>query len=861
MGSSRGSQSISSVEPDGQLDVTLLHQLLVAHGFSSEDLLHSGANGSELFQQLFLGAPPEPARPPPDWSLPRVLQPAPLSNRVQLTLNREILACQGFEELYRLIIANGPSFDAVNVATSFHQLAKQSARQARSAALTPLFDRASSLLQTDQFNAQAIANTLWSLAKIFGSQPTSLPAGLFVGPALSQPTLGLSLVDLLHLLMSRATQHAKQFKAQNVSNSIWAVAKLATSPACAQAIDNCPLLSTAGGVPSLGGSLARRPTQRCDPPLLEPSKSPLASMIAAFSAAPDDLWKTFTAQNVANSLWGLAKLRAPEGALLSHLLRRAVLLVPEMNPQHLSNVAWALGVFHDWEVSGGTLDALGKKGTGNFSELVTQFWPIWDAAVLKSCSGFNSQDVCNTLWALARTRKKLKCVASLMRRGLVVSGEYHGLYAPTCLWAVTFMERYPDSLPLAQALMAALVPRLGTLTPVEALICAYASLEFGFLEYSERLSRKIGDPVLHRYPGLLAMLLRVKGGCPPEIVDGPLEHPGEAADLLLMAENMAQAQVPLPGVLSWLSSMATWRIKAFSPAETVKLLAAFEKLGSSDKSLFEAAGNACLTWPCSDHFVSLVNALYPIRESLDCWTRIEPKFRSEIYYPAVSVLSSRNSENFPVTRLGMRYAIEALQDLGVLAEWIPAELNAQHWTLLNGSEVILSGSDIFSIKDANLIGPSYTVRFSKEPTLAEIQAAVCGGIRVAVAKPKRCWLVSGSGYAPANGLYCESEGDIAFHRQLKQNGWGSCALIRWKGEKEAWSWYISDLGSNFQLADATDWFVSSEKKELVPPFDGWRSLVLSAQAPTVTESERRFAAPNDPGSFSAQSRCSGPCPI
>ncbi len=52
---------------------------------------------------------------------------------------------------------------------------------------------------------------------------------------------------------------------------------------------------------------------------------------------------SFTARNLANALWGLARLEHAPNTLLAAACQQVTLRVGQANPQNVSNTLWALG--------------------------------------------------------------------------------------------------------------------------------------------------------------------------------------------------------------------------------------------------------------------------------------------------------------------------------------------------------------------------------------------------------------------------------------------------------------------------------------------------------------------------------------
>jgi hypothetical protein len=172
------------------------------------------------------------------------------------------------------------------------------------------------------FDAQDVANTIWALAKLTtdnGSGAAVLDAAAVDG----------GLEGVLEALVSHAMRLAASFNAQDVANTIWALAKLTTDNGSGAAVLDAAAID--GG---LDGVLAA-----------------LVSQVSRLAAS-------FNAQNVANTIWALAKLTTDNGSgaavldaaaidgglddVLEALVSHATRLAASFNAQGVANTIWAL---------------------------------------------------------------------------------------------------------------------------------------------------------------------------------------------------------------------------------------------------------------------------------------------------------------------------------------------------------------------------------------------------------------------------------------------------------------------------------------------------------------------------------------
>lgn len=135
------------------------------------------------------GPPPGKEGPPPPASLVR--------------LNREITAKSTAREILSLCKQHVSEFDAVNVVTGLHRIAKSDdSDQIRNfgSVIKQVFAHVLSLLTV--LRPQQLGNTLWAISRI---------------NILHQP--------LLDALSSQSLPKIRQFEAQEISNSLWALAR------------------------------------------------------------------------------------------------------------------------------------------------------------------------------------------------------------------------------------------------------------------------------------------------------------------------------------------------------------------------------------------------------------------------------------------------------------------------------------------------------------------------------------------------------------------------------------------------------------------------------------------------------------
>ncbi len=138
----------------------------------------------------------------------------------------------------------------------------------------------------DTLSTQEVSNTLWAYARM-----DKTPAA-----------------ELAMRLDARVAATVHMFNTQDITNTLWAYAKMTSSSS------------------SPGGTYAG------------------AELIGLMEARAAALADNFIAQDVSNILWAYAKMgRRPcsDSEFMQRLERRAVALVPDLSPQNVSNILWA----------------------------------------------------------------------------------------------------------------------------------------------------------------------------------------------------------------------------------------------------------------------------------------------------------------------------------------------------------------------------------------------------------------------------------------------------------------------------------------------------------------------------------------
>jgi VanZ family protein len=159
------------------------------------------------------------------------------------SLNGMLMSCMSIVELSSLIDTHRYFMDAVNISTCLHVIARQiGAKSVHIRYMKTLLEIANDMLAGDRFAGQSIANSLWSIAKIYAPSGLAesnnsrqnnhkmLGADEASGNVTQNQSQNLvipgEIQRTLLLLCVRAMSHSREFLPQNISNSIWALAKV-----------------------------------------------------------------------------------------------------------------------------------------------------------------------------------------------------------------------------------------------------------------------------------------------------------------------------------------------------------------------------------------------------------------------------------------------------------------------------------------------------------------------------------------------------------------------------------------------------------------------------------------------------------
>mmetsp|Transcript_17364 Transcript_17364/g.60203 ORF Transcript_17364/g.60203 Transcript_17364/m.60203 type:complete len:1177 (+) Transcript_17364:128-3658(+) len=276
-------------------------------------------------------------------------------NHIQM--NKWIIECADGADVLNLFKAKGESFDAQNLATSFHRIgATIGSSMTLSQPLLDLVKRATeSISGGNDWGPQGLANVAWgvarlsvsvarvdakALAPLFSAIATAAPK--HVGEATSQNMAnlvwafaksGVPARDLFDVVADAAINKVGTFGTQDMANTCWAFAKAG--------VRHPELFSAIGRVAEFNAGLF--------------SGQDLSVLVWAFATAgvkkpfffkmlaaevPAKV-EALNAQSLATVVWAFAKTQVQAPALFQAVAHEAVRKITTFNAQNLTNTVWA----------------------------------------------------------------------------------------------------------------------------------------------------------------------------------------------------------------------------------------------------------------------------------------------------------------------------------------------------------------------------------------------------------------------------------------------------------------------------------------------------------------------------------------
>lgn len=312
------------------------------------------------------------------------------------------------------------------------------------------------LEKMQQFNAQAIANLLWSCGKlqwkcedvcaasyevvkrnIASFQPQNIANYLW-----AMAKLRLKNEKIVHLLTKRAAEHLADFNTQELANVYWAIGTLEVKDSdltCCELLEDyaddnatseahrtaSTILAVSNGTEDHSNDVAKKRSFEC-------SDKKHGQM---FNGKPDykqltvdvlcERLQYFKPQELANFLWACARLKWKPTRILQQAVTAALRLYDKFKPQEIGNVVWALAKLNYPSVE--LLSEMCSNTTDNIQLFSAQnvaniYWglgtlnisqtnltsdhpsPQFISRLLVLIKKFNDQEVTNFIWACGRLR-------------------------------------------------------------------------------------------------------------------------------------------------------------------------------------------------------------------------------------------------------------------------------------------------------------------------------------------------------------------------------------------------------------------------------------------------------------------------
>lgn len=292
---------------------------------------------------------------------------------------------------------------------------------------------AHSLATIREFNSQNISNTMWALAKMEATPKGAHP--------------------LVNALTVQARAQIGTFNAQAVANTIWALAKMEVAGVPSRLLMEALSARAQATIhqfneQAVSNSLwALAKMQELE---LEPSPPLVDAMLAQARAKVRD----FNAQHCSNTLWALAKMPSVLGqnmTLLGCLAMQARKNLADLTAQNLTNILWALAKIKDALDTQVADDSpapcrLARADAASVQMLMERICPLLKSLqdeALRKVSLFNSQDVANSFWALTRTNSiaepKRALINALVEQTVTRFQDFNALELSTVLRSLSKM--------------------------------------------------------------------------------------------------------------------------------------------------------------------------------------------------------------------------------------------------------------------------------------------------------------------------------------------------------------------------------------------------------------------------------------
>jgi hypothetical protein len=335
----------------------------------------------------------------------------PRINISNFETNKALLKLESTSSIAAFCLRHIDTFNAVNIATACHRLAKKQRSSNKSfeivdqsdvvkKALNALTEEA--LHKASTFKPQELANLMWALA-VVRFQPSTL---------------------LIQKLLDRALATIEGFAPQHIANLAWALATLKIRPNS----DVFEALSTR----SVAISSYLKPQEIAN--LLWSMATigfhPSEVLVDAISLQSVSSIQEFKSQEIVNVLWAMATLNIRPCTRMVHaMLMRAELLEKDFQPKGVANF----------------MSALAKIGVRPSTPL---FQAMFRQAITKSRQ-FNPIDIASLVWALvtlhAAVDEDSEMVLALLQQAVAIAQRFQPPEITTLMWGLANLRIKPPN--------------------------------------------------------------------------------------------------------------------------------------------------------------------------------------------------------------------------------------------------------------------------------------------------------------------------------------------------------------------------------------------------------------------------------
>ena len=493
------------------------------------------------------------------------------------------MGARGGKGVYAIVRQHGGMFNIVNCATAFSRLARAGVIKETHEMFSSLCSATLRQVGKGQTRPRHVSGILWSLAKL-GVEP--------------QPFVET-------FLKYAETMKISTFQAQEISMCLWAMGKLQCRNArleqsLAVAVGRKLREFTSQGLSNVVYSFAALDAEACDPPLLHKIVSRLCA-----------IFKTFNAQEVANTLSSLAKLglmRAlgNDTGTYSQFQRAAEAAVrhraKDFSPQNLANAMWSIAKYQD-------------EPTASSARVAPwAFKSLFAALILDRSVEFNCQEISMCTWAAAigmRDEDGVRpLVESIGSRIAALADSLNGQQIPTILTGLAKLKCENKDLVKMLAKQARKVAEGLTFKDLDQCLGSFARLGYARPKFTKAAiaaasailnaatDRSSVEIAPQNVSNLMWALAKLDYGPLPDSFCSPVEayvifNIGAfgARDIGNIAWAFAMLKV-CPAAMRVISDKAAIRLGSFNAQECSKLLYAMEKSKSMTAALRQAASQS-----------------------------------------------------------------------------------------------------------------------------------------------------------------------------------------------------------------------------------------------------------------------------